>query len=94
MFGHLLASLDNPKVALGVVAALDDPALINRLKVASDAAGRSQADIMASTVRGFLDMATDEHWLQLVGIMNRAEDPGLAAIRAVLAKALPQADNA
>jgi hypothetical protein len=49
---------------------------------------------MASTVHGFLDTASDDHWLQLVGIMNRARDPGLAAIRAILDKALPSEKEA
>jgi hypothetical protein len=38
-----------------------------------------------------LETASDDHWLQLVGIMNRAPDPGLAAVRAIPARALPAA---
>lgn len=92
MLGQLIEALDDPKVALNLVAALDEPALLARLAAVADAdaEGRAPAEIVASTVRGFLDSACDDHWLQLVGIMNRTEDPGLSAVRAILSKALPE----
>ncbi|MHB8885592.1 MAG: hypothetical protein ACYC5H_11040 [Methylovirgula sp.] len=90
MLGKLIESLDDPKVALGLIATLDDSTLSERLAVAAKSAGRPQSDIVAATVRGFLESASDDHWLQLIGVMNRAEDPGLAAMRAILAKALPE----
>ena len=90
MLGRLIESLDDPQVALSLIAALDDSALSERLAVAAGAANRPQSDVVAATVRGFLESASDDHWLQLIGVMNRAEDPGLAAMRAILAKALPE----
>ncbi|MEW6644914.1 MAG: hypothetical protein AB1586_30720 [Pseudomonadota bacterium] len=89
MFGQLIAELDNPSVASGLAAALDQPSLMKRLASAAAAEARPAADVMASTVRGFLEVASDDDWLQLIGIMNRAEDPSLAALRAILDKALP-----
>lgn len=91
MFGQWIDTLDDPVVALSLLAALDDPSLVRRLVAAADAAGRAPAEVVASTVRGFLDTASDDHWLQLVGIMSRAEDPSLAAVRAILKTALPAA---
>jgi hypothetical protein len=91
MFGRLIDTLDDPKVALSLVAGLDEPALLARLALAADEAKRPPAEVLASAVRGFLDTASDDHWLQLVGIMSRAQDPGLAAMRAILTKALPPA---
>ena len=44
---------------------------------------------MASALRYFMETASEDYWVQLIGIMSRAEDPGLAAIRAILTKALP-----
>ena len=88
MLGKLIDSLDNPAVTLKLVAALGDPALEERLATAADAVGRPVADIVATTVRSFLNTASDDHWVQLVGIINRAEDPGLAALRAILSSAL------
>lgn len=89
MLGNLIASLDDPKAAMAVIAAMDEPALAARLTAAADASGCSPADIVGSAVRNFVDTASDDLWTQLIGIMNRAQDPGLAAMRAILEKALP-----
>ncbi|RFB79945.1 hypothetical protein [Methylovirgula sp. 4M-Z18] len=90
MLGNLIAALDNPKVAMDLVSAFDEPALLARLAAAADGSGRPPADIVGSIVRNFMETASDDLWTQLIGIMNRAEDPGLAAMRAILEKALPR----
>ncbi|UCI22911.1 hypothetical protein FJ970_31535 (plasmid) [Mesorhizobium sp. B2-1-8] len=74
---------------MGLVAAFDEPALLTRLAAAAAASGRLPGEIVGSAVRNFLDTASDDHWTQLIGLMNRAEDPGLAAMRAILEKSLP-----
>jgi hypothetical protein len=89
MLGNLIASLDDPKAAMAIVAAIDDPALAAALAATADASGSSPADIVGSAVRSFVDTASDDLWTQLIGLMNRAQDPGLAAMRAILGKALP-----
>jgi hypothetical protein len=89
MLGRLISSLDDPAVADGLVAALGDPPLLGRLTAAAQAAGQPEAALVASAVRNFVDTASDDLWTQLIGIMNRAEDPGLAAMRAILTKAFP-----
>ncbi len=91
MLGNLIASLDDPKVAIALVAAFDDPGLSARLTDAAGRSGRTPAEIVGSTVRHFVDTASDDLWTQLIGIMNRAEDPGMAALHAILHKALPGA---
>jgi hypothetical protein len=91
MLGNLIASLEDPKVAMAIIAAFNEPALLARLAAAADASGRSPADIVGSAVRNFVDTAPDDLWTQLIGLMNRAQDPGLAAMRAILEKALPGA---
>jgi hypothetical protein len=89
MLGNLIASLEDPDAAMSIVAAIDEPALAARLTAAADASGRSPADIVGSAVRNFVDTASDDLWTQLIGVMNRAQDPSLAAMRAILEKALP-----
>jgi hypothetical protein len=89
MLGDIIASLEDPKAAMAVIAAFEEPALVARLTAAADASGRSSADIVGSAVRNFIDTASDDLWTQLIGIMNRAQDPGLAAMRAILEKTLP-----
>ncbi len=75
---------------MGLLAAVDEPALLTRLAAAAEESGRLPADIVGSAVRNFMETASDDLWTQLIGIMNRAEDPGLTAMRAILEKALPQ----
>jgi hypothetical protein len=94
MLGRLIAALDDPQVAAGLVAALDDPRLRSRMAAAARAAGQPETALVASAVRSFLDTASDDLWTQLIGIMNRAEDPGLAAMRAILLKAFPPPEPA
>lgn len=94
MLGTLIASLDDPQNAGRLIALLDEPGLAGRLEQAAGALGRAPADVMAALVRNFIETASDDLWLQLVGIMNRAEDPSLAAIRAILGKMLPAANAA
>jgi len=89
MLGALIASLDDPHVVARLVALLDDPDLTARLEAAANSLGRAPAEVMAPLVRNFIETASDDLWVQLIGIMNRAEDPSLAAIRAILGKALP-----
>ncbi|MGB3866056.1 MAG: hypothetical protein WBA29_10565 [Xanthobacteraceae bacterium] len=91
MLGTLIASLDNPDIATRLVTLLDEPDLTARLEAAASTLGRAPAEVTASLVRNFVETASDDLWLQLIGIMNRAEDPSLAAIRAILGKTLPAA---
>jgi hypothetical protein len=91
MLGNLIASLEDPKAAMAILAAFNEPALLARLAAAADASGRSPVDIVGSAVRNFVDTAPDDLWTQLIGLMNRAQDPSIAAMRAILEKALPGA---
>jgi hypothetical protein len=90
MLGALIDSLDDPKVAERLLVRLDAPALSRRLGEAAARDGVPVAQVMASTLRYFMETASEDHWVQLIGIMSRAQDPGLAAIRAILTKALPE----
>jgi hypothetical protein len=84
MFGELIAQLDQPEVAAEALAVLEDEELESTIRQYAAANDIAIADCMAGIVRGFLDQADDDAWLQLVGIMGRAEDPGLAALGAIL----------
>ena len=89
MLGRLIDDLDDPSVVLDLVAALDAPDLLARIGRAAEAEGLTPSAYLAASVRTFVDEASDDIWLQLVGIMNRAEDPSLAAMRAILEAVLP-----
>lgn len=86
MFGALIASLDNPQAMTALIGALDMEGLDERLEKAAAAEAMEAHDYLATIVRSFLEMASDDDFVQLVGVMNRADDPGLAAVRAILRK--------
>ena len=83
--------IDDPRPAPlpNLVAALDAPDLLARIGRAAAAEGQTPSAYLAVSVRTFVDTASDDAWLQLVGIMNRSEDPSLAAMRAILEAILP-----
>ena len=93
MLGRLIDDLDDPSVVLDLVAALDAPDLLARIGRAAEAEGLTPSAYLAASVRTFVDEASDDVWLQLVGIMNRAEDPSLAAMRAILEAVLPVSEE-
>lgn len=89
MLGKFISDLDDPQVVLDLVAALDAPDLLARIGRAAAAEGQTPSAYLAVSVRTFVDTASDDAWLQLVGIMNRAADPSLAATRAIVEAVLP-----
>ena len=93
MLGKFINDLDDPQVVLDLVAALDAPDLLARIGRAAAAEGQTPSAYLAVSVRTFVDTASDDTWLQLVGIMNRAEDPSLAAMRAILEAVLPVSEE-
>ncbi|MBV8496193.1 MAG: hypothetical protein JO361_05365 [Gammaproteobacteria bacterium] len=83
MLGDLVVNLDRPDVTDAVLATME-PIVAIRLKERSAAAAMAAADFAAAAVRDFVDRADDSQWAQLLAIMRKADDPGLAAIRAIL----------
>jgi hypothetical protein len=83
MLGDLIANLDHPDVAAAVLTTMD-PIVATRIERRAAAAAMTTADFVAGAVRDFVERADDESWLQLLTIMRKAEDPGLAAIQAIL----------
>ena len=84
MLGELVAQLDRPEVAAGALAALEDRDLESTIRRYADSNDLAVSDCVAGIVRSFLDQADDEAWVQLIGIMARAENPGVAALGAIL----------
>jgi imidazolonepropionase-like amidohydrolase len=60
------------------------PIVATRIERRAAAAAMAVADFAAGAVRDFVQRADDERWLQLLTIMRKAENPGLAAIQAIL----------
>lgn len=89
MLGRLITQLHDPRIAGLLMAEIADDDLSSRLDAAAGNRADGSAGLIAETVRNFVRSADDDQWLQLIGLMNRAEDPALAAVRAILRRALP-----
>jgi len=87
MLGDIVDRLDDPEVAARLLRDLEEPDLEVRLALLGD--GQPEAEMMAALVRRFLDTGSDEQWVHLIGIMSRADDPALEALRAILRAGLP-----
>ena len=83
MLGELIATLDRPDVANVVLMSLDPPIALQIEQLAA-AASMTVADFAAGAVREFIERADDDLWFQLLTIIRKAEDPGLAAVQTVL----------
>jgi len=83
MLGDLIAKLDRPGVAAAVLATLD-PVIAGQIEKRAAAEAMPVADFVAGAVRDFVERADDDLWFQLITVMRKAEDPGIAAIHAIL----------
>jgi hypothetical protein len=89
MLGHILRSLTDPAEAEAVLLQLGDADVAERVRVDACAAGTTAGAFAARAVRHVLDHAGEEVWLDVLGAMARTPEPGAAALRIILAKALP-----
>ena len=83
MLGELIAQLDQPDVAAGVLTTLD-PRLAEELERRAAAASITVADFAAGAVREFVEHADDDLWFQLLTIVRKSDDPGLTAVQTIL----------
>jgi hypothetical protein len=70
-------------VVEAVLATMSEP---TRQTLAQRAAevGMRLEDFAAGAVREFVERADDDLWFQLLTVMRKADDPGLAAVQTIL----------
>ena len=83
MLGDLIANLNSPGVAVAVLQTLD-PVLAAQIEKRAAAEAMTPAEFVTGAVRDFVERAGDDLWFQLLTVMRKAEDPGIAAIHAIL----------
>jgi NADPH:quinone reductase-like Zn-dependent oxidoreductase len=89
MLGDILKSLTNPAAAEAALLELGNTLVLNRVRTDAQAEGTTAGAFAARAVRHVLDHAGEEIWLDLLGAMARTPEPGAAALRIILATALP-----
>lgn len=83
MFGDLIAQLDRPDVANGIMTTLH-PDIAQQIERRATAASMPVENFLAGAVREFLESADDDLWFQLVTIVRKSDDPGLSAVQTIL----------
>ena len=85
LIGALLEKLSDEVFAIETLINLGDLGLLVRVeKVATE------SEAIIQTVHNFTAKADADDWMQLMSTINRAEDPGGAALKQMLEIALPQ----
>lgn len=88
LLGDVIARLEDETIAIETLAHLDDLALVAEMTRRAESAGLSLGGYVTWAVRHFADTAPDDEWVQLMGVLGRAEDPGAACLKRAFAYAL------
>jgi hypothetical protein len=83
VLGELIAQLDRPDVANGVMTTLHSD-VARQIERRATAASLPVANFVAGAMREFLDKADDDLWFQLLTIVRKSDDPGLSAVQTIL----------
>ena len=94
LLGDLIARLDDEVVALETLVGLGDLALLAEVEAAAAREGLDLGAFAAQAVGLFSSGASDDDWVTLIGQIGRAEDPGGACLKGMLAYALAPAPAA
>jgi hypothetical protein len=78
--GVLFARLETEQNSADALAALGDIVVYSEVASAAERYGEQPGEYLAASAGQFASMAGDEAWLALVAAMERAPDPGQAAM--------------
>jgi hypothetical protein len=81
MLGDILARLTDETTAVETILGAGDLALLTVARERAAAEGLGLAACVTQTVQRYTHEASDEEWVTLLGLMNRADDPGAVCLR-------------
>lgn len=81
LLGDVIGRLEDETVAIETLTGLDDLALVAEMRRRAEDAGVGLGSYTAWAVRHFADTAPDDEWVQLMGVLGRADDPGAACLK-------------
>jgi hypothetical protein len=89
LLGEVIARFEDEAFVSETLFALDDLALTARVATLAAENNVSAGEFAMQAIGRFVNGASDEEWLTLIGQMSRAEDPGQVFLRRALSGALP-----
>ena len=81
MLGDILARLTDETTAVETILGAGDLTLLAVVKERAAAEGLNLAACVTHTVQRYTHEASDEEWVTLIGLMNRANDPGTLCLK-------------
>jgi len=81
MLGDVLARLTDETPAVETILGAGDLTLLTMVKERAAAEGLDLAACVTQTVQRYTHEASDEEWVTLIGLMNRANDPGAVCLK-------------
>lgn len=88
LLGDVLARFEDAAFATEALLSIDDIVLTTRIGEAAAAGALTPGELAMQLIRRFVNVASDEEWLTLVGLMSRSENPGQVFLRRVLSNGL------
>ena len=88
LLGDLLAELSDEAAAPEAILRVHDLPMLAAMRRQAAADGVDLPAYVAGTVRRYASEATDEEWITLMGLLNRAPDPGAVCLKRAFEHAL------
>ena len=88
VLGDVLARLTDETTAVETILVVGDLTLLAAVKQQAAANGLDLGACVVQTVQRYANEANDEEWVTLIGLMNRANDPGAICLRRAFEHAL------
>lgn len=89
LLGDLIARFQDEVLVNETLFSLGDLALTARIVALAAESKMSAGELAVQSVGQFINGASEEEWLTLIGQMSRADDPGQVFLRRVLLNAAP-----
>jgi hypothetical protein len=93
LLGDIIASFQDEVVISETLFSLGDLALTARLVALAAENNVSTGELAMQSVDRFVNGASDEEWLTLIGQMSRSDNPGQVFLRRALANAASDLAN-
>lgn len=88
LLGDVLAKFEDAAFATEALLTINDIVLTTRIGEAAAAEALTPGELAMQLIRRFVNGASDEEWLTLIGLMSRSENPGQVFLRRVLSNGL------
>ena len=88
VLGDILASLTDETTAVETILGAGDLTLLAAVKERAATDGLDLGAYVVQTVQRYTNEANDEEWVTLIGLMNRATDPGAVCLKRAFEHAL------